>query len=215
MGGNTLLTQTVDQAPVGAATCLTNTAGGTGSSRIVDTATYRAGVVRISSSANGAVTGIATIENFYQLQKWKFLFETFVRFPALSNSGARFRGYAGWEIANIGTIDPHFALTYSDNENSARWQFRVSAGSAETNIDTGVPCITPGAWFRLTFALDGTNVVASINLSPVATVAFAVADSVFAQFTAAGLRAETNNLVQMDCDKYTLQSTAIAPRLYT
>ena len=218
MGGDTLLTQTADQAPVGAETCISNNVPsepGNGSERIVDTVTYRAGVIRIEAAFNGSVLGIATIENFYQLQAWKFNFETFVRFPALSSPVARFRGYAGWNIGNIGTTSPHFALTYSDNENGGKWLLRLANGAAEVNIDTGVLVTPAGAWWRLSFALDGTNVIVSINQVQVASHAFAVADSVDSQFTAAGFIAETANTVEMDCDKYNLWSTAIAPRKVT
>ena len=218
MGGDTLLTQTADQAPVGAETCISNnfpSQPGNGSERIVDTVTYRAGVIRIEAAFNGFVLGIATIENFYQLQAWKFNFETFVRFPALSSPVARFRGYAGWNIGNIGTTSPHFALTYSDNENGGKWLLRLANGAAEVNIDTGVLVTPAGAWWRLSFALDGTNVIVSINQVQVASHAFAVADSVDSQFTAAGFIAETANTVEMDCDKYNLWSTAIAPRKVT
>ena len=209
MGGALLLAQTANGAAVGAATCVDLSGTYSATSRIVDTTTGRAGVIEANASITNGYCRVDTTENFYKLQTGQFVFETFVRVPALGGL-SEFQVYAGWNVANIGTGSPHFALVYNE-EVSTHWIFECDVSGAKYSFDTSVT-VTAGQWYRLTFVLDGSNVNVLIDEVAIRTEAWSLASGTGGQFTAVGVTNLNGHAAAVaDCDKYNLWSTALGP----
>ncbi len=209
MGGALLLAQTANGAAVGAATCVDLSGTYSATSRIVDTTTGRAGVIEANASITNGYCRVNTTENFYKLQTGQFVFETFVRVPALGGL-SEFQVYAGWNVANIGTGSPHFALVYNE-EVSTHWIFECDVSGAKYSFDTSVT-VTAGQWYRLTFVLDGSNVNVLIDEVAIRTEAWSLASGTGGQFTAVGVTNLNGHAAAVaDCDKYNLWSTALGP----